>query len=344
MRGLTKWLNGLGKDEDVVVSTRIRVARNMTNYRFPGFMTMDESESVAEEVLNAMKNNADLYKYYRVQDLNELERTLFVEEHLISPSLVQTTKNSSFLLREDEKATIMINEEDHIRIQVLLSGLDIEEGWKICSQIDDHLEEKIDYAFHEQFGYLTSCPTNVGTGLRASVMVHLPCVAMTGHLNSIIEALRKIGLTVRGLYGEGSKVLGNLFQISNQTTLGETEEDIIKKLNKVIFQIVSRERSTRKYMMDKKSIELEDKIFRSLGILNYSRLISSEEAMSHLSNVKLGCDMGLIKNINSKDIIKLMVEIQPASIQINLQQDMIKEERDMHRAQILRNNLIGLEV
>lgn len=341
--GLTEWLNSIGRDEDVVVSTRIRVARNMSNYKFPDFMTIDESQSITNEILEAMKDKEDLFKFYRIKDLNKLERAVFVEEHLISPGLAQETNNGSFLLRKDEKVTIMINEEDHIRIQVLLSGLNIEEGWQICTEIDNLLEEKIKYAFHEKFGYLTSCPTNVGTGLRASVMVHLPCVAMTGHLNVIIDALRKIGLTVRGLYGEGSKVLGHLFQISNQTTMGEKEEDIIKKLNKVIFQIVARERSTRRYMIDKKSLELEDKIFRSLGILNYSRLISSVESMTHLSNVKLGCDMGIIKNVSSKDIVRLMVEIQPGSIQQNSNKDMLKEERDMVRAQIIRNNLIDLE-
>lgn len=340
---MTKWLEGIGEDEDVVVSTRLRIARNMANYKFPDTMTIDESELVTEEILNAMKNKKDIYRFYKIRDLSELERAVFVEEHLISPNLAKTTKNGSFLLRDDEKATIMVNEEDHIRIQVLLPGLNIEEGWKISSDIDDSLEEDIEYAFHEQFGYLTSCPTNVGTGLRASVMVHLPCLVMTGHLNTIIDGLGKIGLTARGIYGEGSKALGHLFQISNQTTLGEKEEDIIKKLKKVILQIVSRERSTRAYMIDKRKLELEDKIFRSLGILNYSRLISSTEAMTHLSNVKLGCHMGIIKGMNPKQIVKLMVDIQPASIQTNLHRDMLRDERDMYRAQIIRNNLINME-
>lgn len=340
---MVKWLDGTGKDEDVVVSTRLRIARNMSNYKFPDFMTMDESEFVTEEILNAMKSKKDVYRFYRIKDLSELERSVYVEEHLISPNLARTTKNGSFLLRDDEKAIIMINEEDHIRIQVLLPGLNIEEGWKISSDIDDFLEENIEYAFHEHYGYLTSCPTNVGTGLRASVMVHLPCLVMSGHLNTIVDGLGKIGLTVRGLYGEGSKALGHLFQISNQTTLGEKEENIIRKLNNVILQIVSRERSTRVYMMDKRNLEFEDKIFRSLGILNYSRLISSTEAMAHLSNVKLGCDMGIIKGMNSKDVVKLMIDIQPASIQTNLHKDMLRDERDMYRAQIIRNNLINME-
>lgn len=340
---MTKWLESLGQDEDVVVSTRLRIARNIENYKFPHLMNMEESDDLTQEVLDAIKDSEYIYKFYRTRDLPDIERSVFVEEHLISPSLLKAAQKSSFLLSDDEKSTIMINEEDHIRIQVLLSGSNMEEGWEICSKIDDLLEEKIEYAFHERFGYLTSCPTNVGTGLRASVMVHLPCVAMTGHLNTMMEALRKIGLTVRGIYGEGTKGLGHLYQISNQTTLGEKEEDIIKKLNKVIYQIVTRERSTRKYLMDKKGPELEDKIFRSLGIIRYSRLISSKESMLHLSNVKLGCDMGIIKGMNPKDIVKLMIEIQPASIQINMGKKMLKEERDMNRSEIIRNHLIRLE-
>lgn len=340
---MVKWLESPGKDEDVVVSTRLRIARNMNNYRFPSFMTINEANSVTDQVLNAMKNSEDIYKFYRVDDLSQVERNVFVEEHLISPNLARTSKYGSFLLRDDEKATIMINEEDHIRIQVLLPGLNIDESWKMASKIDDSMGEEIRYAFDEDFGYLTSCPTNVGTGLRASAMVHLPCVTMTGHLNVIIDGLRKIGLTTRGLYGEGSKALGHFFQISNQTTLGESEEDIIKKLTKVVYQIVARERSTRGYMLDKKKLELEDRIFRSLGILNYSRLISSNEAMTHLSNVKLGCDMGIIKSMNSKDIVKLMMDIQPASIQANINDEISKEDRDKYRAEILRKNIMSLE-
>lgn len=340
---MTKWLETLGKDEDVVVSTRLRVARNIEKYKFPELMSIEEVDALTEEVLDAVKDSKYKYKFYRTKDLPYIERSMFVEEHLISPTLLKTAEKSSFLLSEDEKSTIMINEEDHIRIQVVLSGSNMEEGWKICSEIDDLLEKNIEYSFHEKFGYLTSCPTNVGTGLRASVMVHLPCVSMTGHLNIMMEALRKIGLTVRGIYGEGTKGLGNLYQISNQTTLGEKEEDIIKKLNKVIYQIVTRERSTRKYLEEKKGLQLQDKIFRSLGIIKHSRLISSKEAMLHLSNVKLGCDMGIIKGMSSKEIVKLMIEIQPASIQINMAKDMIKEERDMNRSQIIRNQLTRLE-
>lgn len=340
---MTKWLDKPGLEEDVVVSTRIRVARNIDNYKFPSLIEGEEAEKVIEDILKALENVDGSYSFYRNSNLDEVERNVFVEKHLISPNLSKEVKYGSFFVKEDERATIMVNEEDHIRIQVLLPGLNIEEGWKICSSIDDELEKNIKYAFHEKFGYLTSCPTNVGTGLRASVMLHLPGLGMTGQVKKIMEGLGKIGLTVRGLYGEGSKALGNLFQISNQITIGEKEEDIIKKINKIILQIVSRERNTRKYIIENRGMEIEDKIYRSLGILNYSRVISTLEAMNHLSNLKLGTDMGIIKNIDSKEIVKLMLEIQPASIKHSQEEKIDTKQVDVIRGTTLREKFSDLE-
>lgn len=342
---MTKWLEGPAVDLDVVISTRVRVARNIENYKYPSLMTIEESDELTNEILNAIKDSNEEvnYKFNRIRDLNPRERLVFIEEHLISPGLIQNLDKSSFLIRNDERATIMINEEDHIRIQTLFSGLKLKEAWDLCSKIDDNLEQKIDYAYDEKLGFLTSCPTNVGTGLRASVMVHLPCLSMTGHINTIIEALRKVGLTVRGLYGEGSEALGNLYQISNQITLGESEEDIIVKLNKVISQIVARERNTRRYLMETKALELEDKIYRSLGILTHSRLMSSKEAMNHLSNIKLGWELKLIQNVKLKEIVKLMIDIQPANIQKTLEKDMLSSERDNARAGIIRKFIENTE-
>ncbi len=342
---MTKWLEGGAVDLDVVISTRVRVARNIEKYKFPSLMTIEESNDLTNEILNAIKDSDDEgdYQFNIIRDLNPRERLVFIEEHLISPGLIQNLDKSSFLIRNDERATIMINEEDHIRIQTLFPGLKLNEAWELCSQIDDNLELKIDYAYDEKLGFLTSCPTNVGTGLRASVMVHLPCLSMTGHIQNIIEALRKVGLTVRGIYGEGSEALGNLYQISNQVTLGESEEEIIIKLNKVISQIVARERNTRRYLIETKALELEDKVYRSLGILTHSRLMSSKEAMTHLSNIKLGWDINLIKNEKLKDIVKLMIDIQPANIQKKLERDMLSVERDNARAEIIRKFIENTE-
>ncbi|NMB07721.1 MAG: protein arginine kinase [Tissierellia bacterium] len=336
-----KWYEGTGPEEDVVISSRIRIARNVQDYRFPQEMGIEESENLTQEVLNGVKNipNNDNYKFIRIGNLSPVERMVYIEEHLISPGLVQNIDKGSFLLREDENISIMINEEDHIRIQVLLPGLNLEKGWQFCDEIDDYLENSIDYAFHEDFGYLTACPTNVGTGLRASAMVHIPSLTMTGHINSLVQGLNKIGLTVRGIYGEGTEAVGNLYQISNQTTLGEKEERIIEKLKSVIYQIIERERDIRNSLLSKKRIEIEDMIMRSLGILKYSRKISSKEAMKHLSNVRLGMEMGIIKDMDFKSISKLMIDVQPAGIQKNKEQNMSKAERDIERAILIRKSI-----
>ena len=338
---MAKWYGVSGPEEDVVISTRIRIARNLQGYRFPQEINLEESERLTQEILNGAKNipNNQNYKFIRIGNLSPVDRMVYVEEHLISPNLIQNTDKGSFLLREDENIAIMINEEDHIRTQAILPGLDLEKGWQLCNEIDDYLEDSLDYAFHEDFGYLTACPTNVGTGLRASAMVHLPSLTMTGHINNLVHGLNKIGLTARGIYGEGTNAMGNLYQISNQTTLGEKEEKIIEKLKNVIYQIMERERNIRNNLFLKRKIYMEDMTMRSLGILRYSRKISTVEAMKHLSNVRLGVEMGIIKDIEFKDISKLMIDIQPANIQKSINSDSSEEERDIERAVLIRKNI-----
>jgi len=335
----------LVKSDDVAISTRIRIARNIKEYDFPLYISLEDSDRLTNDVLNVIRDNFpdEDYRFYRIGDLDNKKRLMYVEKHLISRDLIEKNSKSSFLTRNDEKVSIMINEEDHIRIQVLLDGLNLYEAWKYCSEIDDRLQAKLNFAYHEDFGYLTACPTNVGTGLRASVMVHLPCIAMTGQINSFKEALRKLGLTVRGLYGEGTEAIGDMYQISNQITLGDSEEEIIGKLNKIINQIVKRERNTREYLKSHKSIEIENKLYRSFGILKYSRLLSTKEAMKHLSNVKLAYDMELIKHDKLKDIMNLMDDIKPSIIQTNLDNDIDKEERDKIRANIIRDYFSEME-
>lgn len=338
---MVKWLNEKGLEDDVVISSRIRIARNIEDVRFPQAARKEESEKVTKDILEAVKNSNknDNYKFFEIGRLSSLDKNVFIEKHLISPNLIQKPDMSSFLLRDDEKVTIMINEEDHLRLQILLPGLNLEEGWKLCSSIDDGLEEYLDYAFDEKFGYLTSCPTNTGTGLRASVMLHLPSLVLTGYANNIFQAVSQIGLTVRGLYGEGTKALGNIFQISNQTTLGETEEEIIQKLKNVVIQIINKEREIRENLLETRSVEIEDKVLRSLGILKYSRIISSEESMKLFSDVKMGIDMGIIKNIESKDIINLMMLTQPATLQEYFKEDLNVKKRDIKRSELIREKI-----
>ena len=301
---MTKWYEEPGINDDVVISSRVRIARNLENVKFPQEMTLEDSQNVNNKVIGAVENayNHNYYDYFQVNGLSLLDRHVFVEEHLISPNLIQVPNRGSFFLRNDEKATIMINEEDHLRIQTLMTGLALDECWGLCDEIDNSLEETLDFAFDEKFGYLTSCPTNTGTGLRASAMIHLPSLVHTGYASNIFQAVSQIGLTVRGLYGEGTSVLGNIFQISNQTTLGETEEEIIQKLKNVVLQIIEKEREIRENLVHSKRYEVEDKVYRSFGVLKYGRVISSKEAMSLLSDVKFGIEMGIIKDVDAKKI------------------------------------------
>lgn len=340
---MAKWLQGSNKTGDIVVSTRIRLARNIEDFLFPQMLDVHGSSKVIDRVRSAIIDGNTIlsreFEFFRTKDLPPLDRQVFVEKHLISPELVAKSERSAFLLRKDEQVTIMINEEDHIRIQVLLPGLQLEEGWDLCSKIDDIIEENVKYAFDEKLGYLTSCPTNVGTGMRASVMLHLPSLVMTGQINKILQAVTQIGLTVRGLYGEGTDALGNLFQISNQTTLGETEEEIINKLKKIVLQIIDKEKESRARLLKTKKIEVEDIVYRSLGILQNARIMTSKEAMKLLSDVRMGIEMGIIKDVDLDKVNSLMILLQPASIQKYSNSELNAKERDIKRAEMIREYL-----
>lgn len=338
---MVKWVEGPAVDEDVVVSTRIRVARNLRNYKFPQRMSIQEAEALTNEILNVMKKlpSGVNYKFYKINSLTPVERVSYIEEHLISPGLINRPDYSSFLLKDNESATIMINEEDHLRIQVLYPGLNFEKAWESINEIDNFLESNLDYAYHDEFGYLTACPTNVGTGIRASAMVHIPALSIIGQVNGLINGFQKIGLTVRGLYGEGTKAFGDLYQISNQMTLGEEEEEIIRRLKGVIYQTISKERDVRENLLSKRRYEIEDRVFRSYGLLKYSRKISSKEAMQHLSNVRMGIAMGIINDVKFKDIEKIMIGIQPGSIQKYANRELNDNERDILRAKYIRERL-----
>ncbi|NBI08022.1 protein arginine kinase [Senegalia massiliensis] len=337
-----KWLDCDSCDQDIVVSSRIRLARNIENIKFPQKINKDDSESVKEQIKKAVTENDEIgknYRYYDMKNLNIVESRKYVEDHLISPGLLEHNKIGGFLLSEDEKSTIMINEEDHIRMQVLYPGFELEKCFDESNRIDDILEGKIKYAFDEKIGYLTSCPTNIGTGMRASVMLHLPSLVITNQINGIIQAVNQIGLTVRGVYGEGSNAMGNLFQISNQTTIGESEDDIIQKLKNIVNQLVKNERNARSTIYTNNKIRMEDKVCRSLGTLKNARILSTDEAMSLLSDVKLGIEMSIIDNIDRVIINKLMIEIQPAHILNSADKDLDANDRDILRAKIVRESL-----
>ena len=336
---MNKWLDDYeGLEKDIVISSRVRLARNIEGMKLPNNLNIEEGKKVVARVKEAILKD-DNYKLYNIEDLTDQEQKLFVENHLISPDLLKKPSISSFLLRKDEKVTIMINEEDHIRIQVLFSGLNLDESFKVCNEVDDLIEESINYSFDEKFGYITSCPTNTGTGLRASVMVHLPSLVRTGSINGVLQAVSQLGLAVRGLYGEGSGSLGNIFQISNQVTLGETEEEIVSKLKGIVTQIIGRERKSRKLLLNTKKIDTEDKVYRSLGILRNARILSSKETMSLLSDVRMGAGMGILEDIDINILDNLIIDIQPANINETYKDLLDSRERDIKRAEILRDKL-----
>jgi protein arginine kinase len=272
--------------------------------------------------------------------LQSLDRHILAEKHLISP--VHADSNSplrAVLVNEDGALSAMINEEDHLRIQCMLPGLNLSDSYTRVRDLDNELEKNLDYAFDENWGYLTSCPTNVGTGMRASVMMHLPAIQMTGQVNQILQNISQLGLAVRGLYGEGSEAVGNFFQISNQITLGQTEEDICNYLHTITEQIVEQERVLREKLQKDMKYQLEDKIGRAFGILSNARIISSDEALTLFSAVRLGIDLRILKGISIFALNELMVAVRPGHLQKQAGQDMDTIERDIKRAEVIKEKL-----
>lgn len=342
-QAVSSWMSAEGPDSDIVMSSRIRLARNFNEFTFPILFSNDEANSVIstiEEItVQSPLTELGQYELLKMDQLQPLQKQVLVEKHLISPQLANDASHGACLLSENEEISIMINEEDHIRIQCLFPGLQLTEALSIANVVDDWIEGNVTYAFDEQYGYLTSCPTNVGTGLRASVMMHLPGLILTQQINRIIPAINQLGLVVRGIYGEGSEALGNIFQISNQITLGKSEEEIVEDLKSVVKQLISQERNARDALVKTLNIELEDRVFRSLGVLENSRILESKEAARCLSDVRLGIDMGFIKNIPNTILNELMILTQPGFLQQYAGGPLRPNERDIRRAALIRERL-----
>lgn len=344
-RATSEWMKVKGPQSDIVFSSRVRIARNLTGVPFPMMAGASQGEEIVQAVEKAWKKvkgdhpilqTAELI---RMQDLTDLEKRVLVEKHLISPNLAEESRNGAIIVSQDESLSIMINEEDHLRIQVLFPGLQLEKAWELASSIDNLLERELSFAFDDQVGYMTNCPTNVGTGIRASVMVHLPALAMTQQLNRLIPAIMQVGLAVRGIYGEGSEALGQLYQVSNQVTLGQSEEEIIDNLIGVVSQMIEHEQSARSRLTSISRVQIEDRVYRSLGILSQSRIMDSKEAMKRLSDVRLGIDLKMISDVGSNVMNELMVMIQPGFLQQYAGERLNPEERDIRRADLIRERL-----
>lgn len=340
---MPEWMKESAPESDIVISSRIRIARNLAEAPFPYLLDDEGGAEVVKQVYQAViEGNSSLKDDFRLlsmKDLDKIERLKYIEKHLISPDLAKNITRGNMLINREETISILLNEEDHIRIQCILPGFQLDDTWSLADKIDDLIEEKVKYAFDEQLGYLTSCPTNLGTGIRASVMMHLPILNLTGYINNIFQASSQIGITIRGIYGEGTEFLGNMFQISNQVTLGITEEEILKNLKDVVTQIIQKERVMRETLLREKSIELEDKIFRSYGILKNARLMNTTEAMKLISDVKLGVCLGLLEDVTLEKMNQLVSMIQTGHIQSYYKMELKDMERDIKRAELIRSVL-----
>lgn len=332
----SKWMEGSGPDADIVISSRVRLARNIRKLPFPPLASDEQREKVFQLAETVLQNQEEEQKHelrmLSMSSLSAISRQVLVEKHLISPLLARESRFSALILRDDEVISIMVNEEDHFRIQCLFPGLQLEKAWQEASRYDDFLESKVEYAFHEEKGYLTACPTNVGTGLRASVMLHLPALVITQQINRILAAVNQVGLAVRGLYGEGTEIIGNLLQISNQITLGQSEEEIWHNLYGVTKQLINQEKNAREHLLNEGREKLADRAGRAFGILKYARMIDSNEAMQLISDVRLGVDLGLIKNVPVKALNELLVLTRPGCLQYLKGRALSAYERDLERA------------
>lgn len=337
-------MEATGPSADIVLSSRVRLARNIEGIPFPHLMNDEQTARVmglAEEGAKELNRYGFLgrVELFQLSEVSPLERQVLVEKHLISPQQAREVKGKAVAISEDETVSIMVNEEDHLRIQCLFSGLQLAQAWELANRVDDALEGKINFAFSERRGYLTACPTNAGTGIRASVMMHLPALVMTNQAPRVFHTINQLGLAIRGLYGEGTEAKGNIFQVSNQITLGRSEEDIVAHLNGVVTQLIDHERQARAALQKEAGEQLEDRIGRAHGILSSARIMTSDEAMKLISDVRLGIDLGIITNVSQKAMNELLVVTRPAYLQKLAGRELSPFDRDLKRAALIRSKI-----
>ncbi len=338
-----EWLKGTGAKSNIVVSSRVRVARNLEDFSFFNWAKPKDKEKILSVTEKAVTENKFLKNtmFLKMKDVSEVDRQFLVERHLMSPEHVIDPEYKALVIDEKEIVSIMINEEDHIRMQIMQSGFNIVDAWRMADEIDTDLGKKLHFAFSAKWGHLTACPTNTGTGLRASVMLHLPALVMTNQIGKVFQAISKIGLTMRGFYGEGTEAIGNFFQVSNQVTLGRSEEELIDKIEGIVDKLVKREESTRNIIMTKNRDEVNDKIWRAQGTLKSARIITSAETIKLLSVMRLGIDFGIISDVDRNTINELFMLIQPAHLQKMESKLLTHNQRDYKRADLIRKKLGG---
>ena len=337
------WLKGSGPNSDMVISSRIRLARNLEKFPFPHWAKKPDSEQVLVLAAGAFEKTPELKDgiFLRLDDFDNVDKQFLVERHLMSNEHAIRSNQKALFINPDENVAIMVNEEDHLRIQVMESGFDLDTTWRIMDSIDNRLSEILTYAFKKEWGYLTACPTNTGTGMRGSIMLHLPALVMTRQINRVLEAIAKLSFTTRGLYGEGTQASGNFFQISNQVSLGAREEEMLGNIKGVIKQIIEQEEKARESLMAEHREMLEDRIWRSYGTLKNAHIISSNETVELLSMLRLGSDLGLVADVERSLINELFILTQPSHLQKLENKKLSANERDVKRAQIIRERIGG---
>ncbi|MFZ5828983.1 MAG: protein arginine kinase [Planctomycetota bacterium] len=336
-----EWLRGAGPESDIVISSRIRLARNLADFPFIS-RTSPQDRAAIERLMRRCadeiaKTNPMIY--LELDKLEGIDRQLLVERHLISRELAEGKGQRAVAIDQRETFSLMINEEDHLRVQMIRSGLDLQAVWDEITRIDDAIEKRVTYAFHERWGYLTACPTNVGTGMRVSVMLHLPALVITRQIEKVFRSLQKINLAVRGLYGEGSQAMGDFYQISNQITLGRTEEELMRQIGDIVPVIIDYERQAREFLIKESQENLHDRVSRAYGILRTAQTISSEETLHLLSSVRMGVNLGLIRDLEIPAINELFIRTQPAHLQKLTGSVLDTNDRNIERARFLRRYL-----
>lgn len=337
-----EWLRGSGPESDIVISSRIRLARNLAEYPFVRRASRDERTQIAKSTRAKIESISEWTNVMclDLERLDEVDRQFLVERQLMSREMADGEGDRAVVIDLDERFSVMINEEDHLRLQVMCSGLDLQSAWERIDKLDDQLESKLTYAFQETLGYLTACPTNVGTGLRVSVMLHLPALVITREIEKVFRSLQKINVAVRGLYGEGSQFMGDFYQISNQITLGRTEAELVNTVQEVVPRIIEYERRAREFLVNESEQDLHDDVSRAYGILCTAKKISSEETLHYLSKVRMGINLGLIRSIEIATINKLFVHTQPAHLQKLRGHNLSVADRNIERASYLQSHLV----
>ena len=339
----SEWLRGVGPVSDIVISSRIRLARNLEKLSFTTRATKASQSEVLRITREGVSRSASLRQslILEMAQLDEVDRQFLVERHLVSREHIVHADHKAVAIGQGEVASIMINEEDHLRIQAMQSGMNLRDAWSFIDTLDDELSETIPFAYSTDWGYLTCCPTNTGTGMRASVMAHLPSLVITKQINKVLHTITKLGLTARGLYGEGTEAAGNFFQISNQVSLGRSEEELIENIERILKEVIHQEQTARETLMTNNRTQLEDRIWRAYGLLRHAKTMNSGEALDLLSAVRLGVDLGLMNGLDRTVVNELFLFSQPAHLQKLEGKTLSAKERDTKRAQLIRARLGG---